>query len=180
MKKLKVSELKKHLNLLDKKMLIEMMVEIHKNNKSVQDYFAVKFSGESAVADLVERAKSEIKNEFFPERGHGKLRLAVAKKAISDFKKLTGDEEQTVDLMLYYVELGTEFTATYGDIDLPFYNSMLSMYEKVVDFCEGDSTAGKHLEERLYRVVRMSDGIGWGYHDGLCNLFYSISWLEDE
>jgi len=29
--------------------------------------------------------------------------------------------------MLHYVETGTEFTNTYGDIDEPFYNSLISM-----------------------------------------------------
>ncbi|MBB4824716.1 hypothetical protein HNO89_001940 [Sporosarcina luteola] len=180
MNKLKISDLKKQLNELDKKELMNMIIEIHKNNKAVQDYFAVKFSGESAVADLFGQAQKEIQNEFFPDRGHGKLRLSVAKKAISDFKKTTGDEVRTADLMMFYVELGTRFTATYGDIDMPFYNSMLSMYEKVIDSCEKDHALYISLEERLYRVVDMSEGIGWGYHDELCEMYYSLSWLGDE
>jgi hypothetical protein len=48
----------------------------------------------------------KIKNEFFPDRGLGKRRLTEAKREITAFKKSTNDEKRTVDLMLFYVEMG--------------------------------------------------------------------------
>jgi hypothetical protein len=66
------------------------------------------------------------------------MRLSEAKNAISKFNKLSSDDLKTLDLMLYYVEIGTEFTNTYGDIDEKFYNSMVSMYRKVVGACDQD------------------------------------------
>ncbi len=44
------------------------------------------------------------------------MRLSEAKNAISKFKKLANDELKTLDLMLYYVEVGTDFTNT-SDIE---------------------------------------------------------------
>ncbi|WP_240510122.1 hypothetical protein [Virgibacillus profundi] len=81
--------------------------------------------------------------------------------------------------MLFYVEVGTEFTNTYGDIDGKFYTSMYSMYDKVVLECEKDENLFKELNDRLYKVVVESDGIGWGYHDGLEERYYSIDWLDE-
>lgn len=180
MGKLKVTDVKKYLKGLDQKELTAMIMEFYKANKSVQDYFAIKILGETAVQELFEKAQVEINNEFFPAKGHGKMRLSVAKKAISDFKKQTGDIVKTTDLMLYYVEIGTEFTNTYGDIDMPFYNSLLSVFQKVVETCEEDEQLYTQFSKRLYDVVEESDGVGWGYHDGLEQLYYSLSWLEDE
>lgn len=77
--------------------------------------------------------------------------------------------------MIYYVELGTEFTNTYGDVDLPFYNSLLSVFEKAVKACEGDEQLHVQFSERLFDVVEDSDRVGWGYHDGLTDLYYSLS-----
>lgn len=180
MMKLKVTDVKKYLKELNQKELTEVIMELYKANKPVQDYFTIKILGETAVQELFEKAQLEIKNEFFPAKGHGKMRLSVAKKAISDFKKQTGDIVKTTDLMLYYVEIGTEFTNTYGDIDMPFYNSLLSVFQKVVATCEEDEQLFTQFSQRLYDVVEGSDGVGWGYHDGLEHFYYSLSWLEEE
>lgn len=180
MAKLKLTDVKRYLRDLDQKELVGIITELYKANKPVQDYFAVKINGEAVVKELYEKAAEEVNNEFFPTKGHGKLRLSVAQKAISDYKKLTGDAEGTTELMLYYVELGTEFTNTYGDIDLRFYNSLLSMYEKVVGACENEEQLYSRFSDRLYNVVENSEGTGWGYHEGLCDIYYSLGWLEEE
>jgi hypothetical protein len=61
-------------------------------------------------------------------------RLRDARHLIRDYRKATKDTVGTLDLMLHYVETGTEFTNTYGDINEPFYNSLESVLN---DFCEG-------------------------------------------
>lgn len=146
----------------------------------MKDYLSSKFLGEEAIDELFKKAKKKINDEFFPDRGHGKLRLSEAKNAIANFKKLTDDHIKTTDLMLFYVELGTEFTSSFGDIDANFYNSMLSMYDKVAMECDQDEELFLHFKDRLYSVVHMSEGIGWGYHDTICDIYYSIEWVAHE
>ncbi|WP_338061897.1 DUF6155 family protein [Virgibacillus indicus] len=170
--------MKKETQGIRQKELIRLVAELYKLDPNVQQYLSVKFLGEETIHDLYESTKKEIEDEFFPNKGFGKMRLAKAKTAITNFKKLTNDHLRTVDLMLTYVEVGTEFTNTYGDIDEKFYSSMYSMYDKVVTECEKDEELFKEFGDRLYSVVIESDGIGWGYHDGLADLYYSISWVE--
>lgn len=128
MPKVKVTELKRHLQSYDQKELIQLIVELSKTSKAAQDYLAAEVQGEVAVAELYEEAKQQVKQEFFPDKGAPKLRLAQAKKAISNFGKFTNDRLLKTDLMLYYVEMGTDYTVAYGDINEPFYNSMGSVY----------------------------------------------------
>lgn len=181
MTKLKLSELKKELKEMDQKELIGLIAELYKKIPDVQHYLSAKLIGEGAVQNLYESAKRKITDEFFPDRGHGKLRLKEAKNVISNFKKLANDELKTIDLMIVYVENGTEFTNTYGDIDGRFYDSMLSMYEKACVECSNNEEAVKLFQDRLYDIVEKSDGIGWGYHDGLCEIYFSMGWDgEDE
>jgi len=175
---LKIPELKKHLTDLDQKDLIKIITDLFKMNNEVKDFLNVKFLGDKVIKELFERANDEIENEFFPINGFGKMRLAKAKKAISEYKKLTGDTVGTLDLMLCYVENGTAFTNTYGDIDERFYASMESVYEKVVKACEKDESLFLKFQARLYSIVEETDGIGWGFHDHLSHVYYSISWLE--
>lgn len=164
----------------DQKELIRIITDLYKLNDNVKDYLAVKMNRENVLPALYEKAKKEIENEFFPAKGFGKMRLSKAKKAITDYKKLSGDHENTVSLMLYYVEIGTEFTNAYGDIDGNFYSSMLSVYHNVIIECERDRELFTKFHNRIYKVVAESDGIGWGYADGLAESYYSISWLDDE
>ncbi|MFD1037796.1 hypothetical protein ACFQ3N_05150 [Virgibacillus byunsanensis] len=53
------------------------------------------------------------------------------------------------------------------------------MYDKVITECEKDEKLFHEFKDRLYSVVVDSGGIGWGYHDGLAELYYSISWLGE-
>jgi hypothetical protein len=177
---IKLTELKRSLKEHDQKELIQLISELYKLNNDVKDYLSCKFLGEEAINELFEKTKKKVMDEFFPDRGHGKLRLSEAKNAITNFKKLADDRIRTIDLMLYYVELGTEFTNSFGDIDSTFYNSMVSMYDKVAMECDKDEELFLRFEDRLYSVVHMSGGIGWGYHDTLCDIYYSIEWVTDE
>lgn len=180
MTKLTLTALKKELKQFDQKELIQLIADLYKLNGEVKDYLSNRFIGEASIQALYETSKKKISNEFFPDRGFGKLRLKEAKSAITNFKKLSDDHEKTVDLMLYYVEVGTQFTNTYGDIDGPFYDSMISMYSKVIEACNQDGALFHKLNDRLYAVIEEADGIGWGYYDLLCDCYYSIEWKMDE
>lgn len=72
-------------------------------------------------------------------------------KVNNQLKKLTDDYYRTVELMLFYVEVGTEFTNTYGDIDMKFYDSMYYTFDKVAMECEKDESLFKELNNRLYQ-----------------------------
>ncbi|WP_249308458.1 DUF6155 family protein [Lederbergia citrea] len=180
--KLKVTDLKRQLKSYKLKELIDLIADLHKKNKDVQSYLSVRFLGEEAAKELFEQAKKNIANEFFPERGFGKLQLNIAKKAISDFKKLTEDGLRTTDLMLYYVEQGVKFTSIYGDINESFYLSMATMYEKVIIICDEEEEEEYYqiFADRLRAVVTDTSDVGWGFHDQLAYLYSSIQHLEDE
>lgn len=85
-------------------------------------------------------------------------------------------------MQLYYVECGTEFTNTFGDIDMKFYDSLCRVYHGVtaaVAECSTDRLY-QRFGERLKSVVHDSAGIGWGYHDYLVEEYHTIPWMEDE
>ena len=48
------------------------------------------------------------------------------------------------------------------------------MYERVVDsVVKLPREQQEPFKERLFKLTESSDGIGWGYHDGLCDIYYS-------
>jgi hypothetical protein len=102
------------------------------------------------------------------------VRLGEARRAIAEYKKATKDGDGTLELMLRFVECGTEFTAEFGDIDERFYSSLSSMFARVVDAVGLLPAATQRPRvERLCQVVERARAVGWGYHDEIADLFYS-------
>ena len=96
-----------------------------------------------------------------------------AERAIKDYMKATGDSEGTADLMIYYVERGNKFTLDYGDINEFFYDALVEMYEKAIKrIIKMHKKKQGPFRKRLEKIMLSSDGIGWGYHDNLCHLYY--------
>ena len=164
-----IRELKKHLAELTKKELINEISFLFKMNSFSKDYLSSKFSS-SLEHSILEKYKQQVKNEFYPQRGEPKLRLSIAKKTVSEFKKITKSQTDIADIMTFYVENGVEFTCDYGDIDERFYNSMESMFESTLKFIQKHNL-GKDFNFRCKKIVDDTDGIGWKFHDQLGYLY---------
>ncbi len=100
--------------------------------------------------------------------------ISEAEEAISEYSKAAGDTRGEAELMIYFVESGHKFTLDWGDIDKYFYDSLLSMYDraikKVLSLPEQEQ---EDFRERLREICDTSSGIGWGYHDGLGDLYFA-------
>jgi hypothetical protein len=161
--------LKKFLKTLTKEELIDHITELDKKYKPVQEYHQVYLA--SDLTDFIEKQKKIIENEFFPTRGLPKMRLSVARKAISDAKKMGFPIEAMADLMLVYVEIGVRFTNDFGDNDEPFYDSMEKMYRDALTFIHIEDLQEK-FKERAWEIVENAADTGWGFHDTLGDFFY--------
>ncbi|MHB1682855.1 MAG: hypothetical protein ACYCYO_08525 [Bacilli bacterium] len=84
-----------------------------------------------------------------------------------------------MELMLLYVEMGVDFTNTYGDIDAHFYENIENMYVNVINMVNEDDgyELFEEYEERIANVVEEADGVGWGFYDTLQNLYFRIRWM---
>lgn len=84
---------KKESKELDQTELISLLVEACKLNKEVKELLSIKFNRKEMTEELFTSSRNQIIDEFFPDRGMPKMRLSHAKKAITSYKKLTGDTE---------------------------------------------------------------------------------------
>jgi hypothetical protein len=169
-------ELRKHLQGLTQEQLVNHLLHLGESFKDVQAYLqnVVRPADDETVRA---RYRQIIENEFFPARGYGKARLSVARKAVTDYRKVAASAEGPADLMLAYVELGVRFTRAYGDIDEAFYQSMSSMYASALQWMV------KHGLEDAFRpraeaIVSATAGIGYGFHDIIEDIFFQ--WLDED
>lgn len=171
MKSITISQLKKALAEKSEKELMEEIANLFKKFPQVKEYYTLVLSaaGEEYV---LEKYKKIITNEFFPKRGYGKARLSVAKKAISDFKKISRKPHFIVDIMLHYVDQGVNFTDQYGDIDEPFYNSMERMFEEALKLAKKNNLL-PFFKENCEEIINEACE-GWGFKDGLTEIYCEL------
>jgi Family of unknown function (DUF6155) len=167
--KINLTTLKKHLKTLSQAELITNISELYKRFQPVKDYYQIQLAPQDET-QVAAKYKKIIEDQFFPTRGYGKAKLSVAKKAITEYKKVTKTATGLIDIMLFYVEQGVRFTDAYGDIDEPFYISMETMYEKAVK--EIIKHGQKDIfQKRCYKIVSDTSDMGWGFHDTLSEIY---------
>ncbi len=170
-KKPSLTELKKELRKKTQDELVEEIGLLYKKFNNVKEFYQASFfSDDSAV---LEKYKKIVRDEFVPSgrTQFPKMRASVARKAISDYKKISCSNSGIADIMLSYVEAGVDCTNTFGDIDESFYNSMESMYESALKYMVKENLF-HDFDERLKAVVTNTSGIGWFFHDTLSELYH--------
>ncbi len=158
--------------------LIALLKDLYDGSPDNRDFLQARFQAEANSGTALEKYRRKIRDQFFPTRGEGNLKLSEARKAIRDYRNATGNLIGTADLMLTYVESGTEFTLQFGDIDAPFYNSMESMLDEFAQLLlrEG-SELYLRFRDRIERLTAHADQLGWGYGDALQDQVHN---LEDK
>jgi len=165
-------EVKRELATLSQPELIELVKNLFDQSHENKLFLASRFSSQPLGEDAIAPYRKRIVDQFFPTRGFGKLGLAEARRAIREYKKATSDLLGTAELMMVYVEQGTEFTNTYGDIDEVFYNSMESVLEELIKLLSSPEGRGLYLafRGRLRKLAHDARDIGWGYSDEVATM----------
>lgn len=179
---LKWSDLKKSLQRVDKKELLNVIQELYKYSEDNRRYLLARFIDKEEIQKVLEEYRNIIVNEFFPKKGYGELQYSVAEKAIKEYSEASGDFVGKMELMLTYVENGVEYTNEYGDIDEEFYdkiNDMLEQFCALLKTPEGQSLY-PHFRERLLKVRDDSKGIAWGFGDAVNILITKIENFFEE
>ena len=158
--------------------LLALIKDLHDTSAANRDFLRARFQSEDTSGEALEKYRERIVEQFFPRRGYGKLKLAEARKAIRDYRKATGNIAGTIDLMLTYVENGTDFTREFGDINEAYYNSLESVMNEMSQLlCREGAELYPRFRERIRRLESNAGHIGWGYGDYLRE---RVHFLENE
>ena len=126
-KAVSVKQLKEFLTQQSEEGLQKLIVDLYALSVENRNFISTQCYLSKNTLDIYEQI---IGGALYPKIGKP-LKLSMGRKAISDYKKASGDEVGVLDIMVYYVEMGTKFTLEYGDIYEEFYDSLESMFKKV-------------------------------------------------
>jgi hypothetical protein len=161
------SDVKTALARLDQQGLLGLISDMYHLSKDNKDFLHARFS---IGDDILAPYKKIIKECLYPDIMNEPVRIHRAKRAISDYSKAIPVAKGEAELLTYFVECGNKFTLDYGDIDEDFYDSLVEIYgqaiKKVLTLPDHEQV---NFRKRLKKIMLSSNGIGWGYHDGLCD-----------
>lgn len=156
----------------DKPELIELIADLYSLNTTNKNFIYTKYS----LTNPIELYKEIIRQSLYPDIGRNmRLSLSKAKKAISEYRKASNDPNGVIELMVYYVECGNQFTVDCGDVDEQFYYSIESMFTKIIEMLpQFDKTTVDSYLLRLENLVEKAKNVGWGYYDYLVDVLSQV------
>jgi hypothetical protein len=172
------SAIRKHINGWAKPELMALVKDLYEASPGNRDFLHARFPAEHDSAAALETYRRKIIDQFFPQRGFGKLKLSEARKAIRDYRKASGDIPGTIDLMLTYLENGTDFAREFGGMDDRFVDSLVSVLKEMTDLLwHEDGDIYPRFRERLSSLEKRANEIGWGWGDCVSE---KVGFLESE
>lgn len=164
-------DIKKTLSKCSERDLLKLIADLYALSKSNKVFLEARFVKNDEV---LARYKSIIKKCIAPHepwKNNQQISIKDAKKVISDYKKATNDTIGLIELMVCYVEYGTDFLCEFGDMYEQYYYSLESVFSnalKLMKTFEYEEVA--HFEKRLQVVVKKADSTGWGYCDAIADM----------
>ena len=117
----------------------------------------------------LEQYRERVVDAVFPDPlSRKRIRIAEAERLIRNFRLSTRDDVGTTDLMLAFVEAGTEQAADLGYGDEKYFAALLRALESVVNALPSlPSESRSSVEERLRGLRKPASRVGWGYPDAV-------------
>ena len=150
--------------------LLSLVADLYRLSKPNQAFLHARYADAEAA---MEDCKKIISDCLHPDMQRDRpLQVAKAKKAVADFCKAVAEPMRHAELMVFFLEQGNAFTVEYGDVDAGFYNALLAMARRAAEtICVLPHELQQAFRNRFAEVVRSSSCIGWGYHDGLKQIY---------
>jgi hypothetical protein len=166
---MKVRTIQNYLKTCSKEELIQMFLDLAKRNPAVERFLLSKF--DPTVPDPgFEDYEAEVRSEFFPTRGLGNGNPSIAFRMLQRVEAEATSSKQVIDFIYFCVEIGVEFTTTYGDIDEEFYTAFEDLFERAAKLASADGLIDEYAS-RARRIVKSTFEMGWGFYDELERIF---------
>ncbi len=160
------SLLKARLDEFDRKGLLELIRDLYEASAVNRRFLDARLLGSESA---IEEYRQLVADAVFPDPfSRNPIRLRDATAAITEYRRSTGNLAGTVDLMLTFIEAGTEQAADLGYGDDAYFAALERKVDEVVKSLPAlPADVQAQAIARLVRVRDRAKQIGWGYGDYL-------------
>jgi hypothetical protein len=169
----KWSEVKARLEALDWKGLVSLLGDLYAANEANRRFLHARLVPGSRA---IEEYRRLVADAIYPDP-FSKRRVSVrdAAAAIVEYRRSTGDASGTVDLMLTFVEAGTEQAADLGYGDEAYFDALQVRLDAVAkEFDTLPAEVRANVRARLGRIQVRAHNVGWGFGDAVDDLLHAL------
>ena len=169
----KWSEVKARLEALDRKGLVSLLGDLYDANVANRRFLHSRLTPGSRA---IEEYRRLVANAIYPDP-FSKRRVSVrdAAAAIVEYRRSTGDAFGTVDLMLTFVEAGTEQAADLGYGDEAYFDALQIRLDAVAkEFDTLPAEVRANVRAGLGRIQVRAHDVGWGFGDAVDELVHAL------
>ncbi len=145
--------------------LVRLIGELYALSRENQRFLQARFGDASKQLAVYRKLVADC---LFPDpfRRGAKVRIAEAKRTISQYEQATGYTAGTLDLMLTFVEMGTAYALDLGYGDDNFFGALERMLSRALDLLRSATAELRQsTRPRLLRLSASASSLGWGYGD---------------
>lgn len=159
-------DLKRALSGFDRAGLLNLVLDLYALNKTNRSFLHARFA---LGADTLAGYKQRIHAALFPD-WNKPLRIAEARKAISEYRKANSRPEDLLELHVYWCETASRFSMDLGYADDGYFDALLRQFEAATRMLTAvNGTARRDAIKRLVGVRDRTD-VGYGVRDEMSAL----------
>ncbi len=152
---------KSKLKKLDKKALVELLIELSKLDKKNKLYLESRLTNNHEK--YLDDSKKRLEKAFCCFEN---LSLRDARKVLMEFRKLNPDKEELLELYFYYLDCANDLDKHEWRLQESFYSAIERVFVMVFDILRENKDLFEKYEERLEKTIDNSTE-GWWLRDFL-------------
>jgi hypothetical protein len=163
------SDIKSQLADWDRARLMDLLHDLYTANKDNQLFLHTRFA---VGSDVLKPYKQTIARWIAPDvLSRQTISLKAANKAISDYRKAEGHPRGLAELMVFYCEEASGFSAAYGCDDEVYLDALVRTFAQALQIAAGLPTdQWNALLGRLAQIRTVSHDLGYGVGDAMDDL----------
>jgi len=167
------AQVKASLNTVDRTGLLGVIQNLYDASDVNRRFLHARFV---PAASALEDYRRLVRMAVFPDPlSKRPIRLRDATATITEYKRATGDLSGTFDLMLEFVEAGTEQAADLGYGDDAYFAALERKVQEIVSALDALAEADREsVIARLVALGKYEQVIGWGYGDFLADIAATV------
>jgi Family of unknown function (DUF6155) len=172
MAKSKITDLKKILEEMTQDELKLEILKLYNKLPQVKDFYNQDLMTEEERQEVLKKYKEKIYREFWTSKGKpkGMVNNSTIKNIISDYEKICLFAFDLVDLLIYRVEITTEYAEQFGGMAESNYNSAITTFKKAMKIIQENNFLS-HFENRC-KIILKAGNLDYWYIEQLEHLFY--------
>jgi hypothetical protein len=172
-KRKKWSDVKAQLEAFDRTGLMSLIGDLYDASPANRRFLHSRFThGSRAIKEY----RRLVTDAIYPDPcSKRQISVRDAAAVIVEYRRSTADVSGTVDLMLTFVEAGTEQAADLGYGDDAYFNALqirLDAVAKEFDSLPADVRAT--VRARLGRIQARAQTVGWGFGDAVADVVHAL------